>query len=100
MGSDEAEMRGLPDTATRANAARGSVWIRTAGIGDVDCLSDHFAALSEPSRYNRFMGAVDNVSKIASDCLMQSGKADQFALVAEWRAEGTRRHHWRSELCF
>jgi GNAT superfamily N-acetyltransferase len=79
-------MRGLPDTVTCASAARGSVWIRTAGIGDVDCLSNHFAALSERSRYNRFMGAADNVSKIASDCLMQSGKADRFALVAEWRA--------------
>ena len=40
----------------RAMSWPGPVWIRTAGIGDVDCLSDHFEALSEASRHNRFMG--------------------------------------------
>jgi RimJ/RimL family protein N-acetyltransferase len=81
----KAEMRGSPEIATRSNGGRGPVWIRTAGIGDVDRLSDHFEALSKLSRYNRFMGAVDNFAKIALDGLTQSSKADRFTLVAEWR---------------
>jgi len=79
---DAMEIVGSPDRRP------GPVWIRTAGIGDIDCLSDHFGALSEASRYNRFMGAVSNFAKIASDCLMQTSKADRFTLVAEWRRQG------------
>jgi len=79
---DAMEIVGSPDRRP------APVWIRTAGIGDIDCLSDHFGALSEASRYNRFMGAVSNFAKIASDCLMQTSKADRFTLVAEWRRQG------------
>jgi GNAT superfamily N-acetyltransferase len=82
---DVIEMVGPPERADRWSAP---VWIRTAGTGDIDCLSDHFGALSEPSRYDRFMGAVDNFAKIAFDCLMQSSKADRFTLVAEWPGRG------------
>jgi RimJ/RimL family protein N-acetyltransferase len=81
-------MRGSPDPKTSANGGLRPVWIRTAGIGDIDCLSDYFGALSEPSRHSRFMGAVDNFAKIALDCLMQSSNADRFTLVAEWRGQG------------
>jgi hypothetical protein len=62
------------------------VWIRTATVSDLDHLSEYFENLSQSSRYNRFMGAVSNVSKIAFDCLKQGWRPGHFTLVAEWRA--------------
>jgi GNAT superfamily N-acetyltransferase len=64
------------------------IWIRSARNGDVARLCDYFTALSQQSRYSRFMGAVDNFAKIASDCLTQSSRADRFTLVAEWLGAG------------
>jgi GNAT superfamily N-acetyltransferase len=64
------------------------VWIRSAGIGDAGLLRDYFGALSQLSRHNRFMGEAGNLAGIATDCLSQSGKADRFILVAEWRGRG------------
>jgi RimJ/RimL family protein N-acetyltransferase len=61
-----------------------AVSVRTAQMADVDRLAAHFGALSQASRYNRFMGAVDNFARIALDCLTQ-GRADRFTLVAESR---------------
>jgi GNAT superfamily N-acetyltransferase len=68
-------------------AAPGRLWIRTAGARDVEGLAAHFGALSCTSRYNRFMGAISNFSRIAQDCLIHSGKADRFTLVAELREQ-------------
>jgi GNAT superfamily N-acetyltransferase len=68
--------------------APGPVSIRTACIGDLDRLADHFGALSPPARYDRFMGAVDNFAKIAVDCLVQGCRAERFTLVAEWQRLG------------
>src|ERR1700750_899095 len=62
----------------------GAISIRTAGIGDLDRLADHFGALSPAARYDRFMGAVDNFARIALDCLAQGRKSECFTLVAEW----------------
>jgi GNAT superfamily N-acetyltransferase len=59
--------------------------IRTAAARDVESLSEYFRTLSQPSRYNRFMGAVSNFSKIAFDCLARGCEADRFTLVAELR---------------
>jgi RimJ/RimL family protein N-acetyltransferase len=39
-------------------------------------------------RYNRFMGAVGDLSKIARDCLRPARRPDFFTLVAEWREAG------------
>jgi RimJ/RimL family protein N-acetyltransferase len=64
------------------------VCIRTAVEGDLDKLCDYFESLSEPARYNRFMGAVGNCSRIARDCVMPARKADFFTLVAEWHEAG------------
>jgi RimJ/RimL family protein N-acetyltransferase len=69
--------------------ASNRIWIRTATAWDVESLGEHFRTLSHPSRYNRFMGAVSNFSKIAFDCLVQGREADRFTLVAELR-EGAR----------
>ena len=66
----------------------GQVWIRTAVIGDIDKLCAYYGTLSRDSRYNRFMGAVTNFSKLAFDCLMQVRRAECFTLVAEWREQG------------
>ena len=59
--------------------------IRTAIPRDVESLTTHFSTLSEPSQYNRFMGAVSNFSRIALDCLIHGSKGDRFTLVAETR---------------
>jgi RimJ/RimL family protein N-acetyltransferase len=64
------------------------VWIRTAVESDVDKLCDYFEKLSQSARYNRFMGAVSNFSRIARDCLLPARRADYFTLVAEWREGG------------
>jgi len=61
--------------------------IRTATERDVAGLTEHFARLSYSSRYNRFMGAVSNFSRIAFDCLVQHRKADRFTLIAEVRED-------------
>jgi GNAT superfamily N-acetyltransferase len=69
--------------------APNRIWIRTATAWDVESLGEHFRTLSHSSRYNRFMGAVSNLSKIAFDCLVEGREADRFALVVELR-EGAR----------
>ena len=74
------------------------IWIRTASALDVEGLSEHFRTLSHPSRYNRFMGAVGNFSKIAFDCLVHGRKADRFTLVAELRRTGAGLHYRRGKL--
>ena len=61
------------------------VWIRTATVHDVDGLTDHFGALSQGARGNRFMGAVGNVARIAQECLARNRSGDRFTLVAELR---------------
>jgi GNAT superfamily N-acetyltransferase len=66
-------------------AANGAsrLYIRTAAERDVEKLAEYFSSLSHPSRYNRFMGAVSNFSKLAFDCLVKNRKADRFTLIAE-----------------
>jgi RimJ/RimL family protein N-acetyltransferase len=64
------------------------VCIRTAVESDIDKLTAHFERLSQSARYNRFMGAVGNFSRIARDCVMPKRKADFFTLVVEWREAG------------
>ena len=68
--------------------ASAPVWIRTGTERDVERLSDYFGRLSWSARYNRFMGAAENLTRIARDCLMPTRKADCFTLVAEWRVQG------------
>jgi RimJ/RimL family protein N-acetyltransferase len=63
------------------------LYIRTADERDVDRLAEHFAALSHSSRYNRFMGTVSSLSKVAFDCLVRNRKPDHFTLIAEVRQE-------------
>ena len=62
------------------------LYIRTADEQDVDRLTEHFTALSYSARYNRFMGTVSNLSRIAFDCLVNR-KPDRFTLIAEVRHE-------------
>jgi hypothetical protein len=61
----------------------GSFSIRTAAARDVEGLAEYFGNLSQTSRYNRFMGAVNNFSKIALHCLIHCSKEDRFTLLAE-----------------
>ena len=81
-------MRHLVWPAEIVPGAANPVWIRTAAVSDLERLAEYFGNLSQPSRHNRFMGAVSNVSKIAFDCLKHSWKPDRFMLVAEWREQG------------
>src|ERR1700761_6075651 len=65
------------------------VWIRTATGGDVERLADYFGALSSTARYNRFMGAASNFTRMALECLVPLRPSEGFTLVAESReAEG------------
>jgi hypothetical protein len=56
------------------SSSADTVWIRTAAASDLEALSEYFGNLSQLSRYNRFMGAVSNFSKIAFDCLKHGWK--------------------------
>jgi GNAT superfamily N-acetyltransferase len=87
VDAEAARMRYQPHNDI-VSEAEGSVWIRTAAVGDVDKLCAYFATLSRSSNYNRFMGTVANFSKIAFDCLMQIRRAECFTLVAEQREQG------------
>ena len=78
--------------AERNDIVRGTespVWIRTAVVGDVDKLCAYYGTLSRDSRYNRFMGAVSNLSKLAFDCLMQVRRAECFTFVAACQEQGS-----------
>jgi RimJ/RimL family protein N-acetyltransferase len=76
------------------------VCIRTAVENDLDTLRLYFENLSQPARYNRFMGAVSNFSRIVRDCLMPARSADYFTLVAEWREEGADIIIGEASYCF
>jgi GNAT superfamily N-acetyltransferase len=81
-------MRGVPSARALLPGASNAIWIRTAGEGDVEELAFYFGRLSCGARYNRFMGAVGDLSNRARDCLMPARKSDFFTLVAEWREHG------------
>ena len=78
-------------------AGDARVAIRTAATRDIEPLIAHFGLLSLSSRDNRFMGAADNLSKLASACLV-SGEGDHFMLVAELR--NADRHAIIGEACY
>ena len=81
-------MTNEPELSEIVAGSQSPIWIRTAVVGDVDKLCAYYGTLSRDSRYNRFMGAVSNFSKLAFDCLMQLRRAECFTLVAEWREHG------------
>jgi RimJ/RimL family protein N-acetyltransferase len=68
--------------------ASNPIWIRTAAERDVERLAVYFGRLSHASRYNRFMGVVHDLTRIARDCLMPARKGEFFTLVAERREHG------------
>jgi GNAT superfamily N-acetyltransferase len=65
--------------------------VRTAAERDVDRLAEYFGTLSQPSRYNRFMGAVTSFSRAALDCLTSSHCVDRFTLIAELQDDSRER---------
>jgi GNAT superfamily N-acetyltransferase len=71
----------LPEGMAASGASR--LHIRTAAESDVDRLAEYFGTLSQPSRYNRFMGAVTSFSKAALDCMLPNYRVDRFTLIAE-----------------
>jgi len=81
-------MKGLLSPRAILPGAVNPIWIRTAGEGDVDKLASYFGGLSCGARYNRFIGAVGDLSNRARDCLMPTRKSDVFTLVAEWCEHG------------
>jgi GNAT superfamily N-acetyltransferase len=89
-GTEEAG-KAMSIIGLRARALPWPISIRTATARDVDGLTDHFGALSQTSRHNRFMGAVSNFGKIAYDCLAQGRSGDRFTLIAETRADAGHR---------
>ncbi len=80
-------MRGPLHPAETLVGARGAVWIRTAGVHDVEGLAEYVGSLSQGARYNRFMGEA-NIARIVYGCLVQCRTDDRFTLVAEAPEEG------------
>ncbi len=81
-------MKGLPSARAILTGVSNPIWIRTADEGDVEELAVYFGKLSRVARYNRFMGAVGDLSARARDCLMPPCKSDFFTLIAVWREHG------------
>lgn len=75
----------IPWSEGMTASATSRLYIRTAAEPDIGRLTDYFAALSYSSRYNRFMGAVSNYSRIAFNSLERNRKPDRFTLIAEVR---------------
>ena len=83
-------MRGLLSPRAILPGASNPIWIRTADEDDVAELAVYFAKLSGAARYNRFMGAVGDLSRRARDCLVPPRRSDFFTLVAECDEQGRR----------
>lgn len=60
-------------------------WIRTTSADDAEGLACYFETLSATSRRNRFMGTVNNLTRIVHDALAAQSRGDRFSLVAEAR---------------
>ena len=55
---------------------------------DADALQDYFRALSVRSRYNRFLGAMSELSATELDHFIHVGERDRFSVIAVMTIEG------------
>ena len=64
------------------------VTVRFAEPRDAEELQEYFRSLSTRSRYNRFLGARSELSRIELDHFVHVGEADSFSVVATMMIDG------------
>ena len=65
-----------------------SLQVRFVEPGDADALQGYFRALTTNSRYNRFLGAMSELSKSQLDHFIQVGEDERFSVVATMNIDG------------
>lgn len=65
-----------------------SVTVRFVEPRDADALQGYFRSLTVRSRYNRFLGAMSELSQTQLDHFIHVGEDDQFSVVAVMRVDG------------
>ena len=64
------------------------VTVRFAEPRDAEELQKYFRSLSTRSRYNRFLGAMSELSRAELDHFVHAGEADRFSVVATMNIDG------------
>jgi len=64
------------------------VTVRFAEPRDAEELQKYFRSLSTRSRYNRFLGAMSELSRIELDHFVHAGEANRFSVVATMDIDG------------
>jgi GNAT superfamily N-acetyltransferase len=59
-----------------------AVAVRFVEPGDAEALQDYFRSLSVRSRYNRFLGAMSELSATELDHFIHAGERDRFSVIA------------------
>jgi GNAT superfamily N-acetyltransferase len=65
-----------------------SATVRFVEPRDADALQGYFRSLTVRSRYNRFLGAMSELSQTQLDHFIHVGEDDQFSVVAVMRVDG------------
>ena len=65
-----------------------AVTVRFVEPGDAEELQNYFRSLSTRSRYNRFLGAMSELSHNLLDHFIHVGERDEFSVVATVKADG------------
>jgi GNAT superfamily N-acetyltransferase len=64
------------------------VTVRFVEPGDGEALQTYFRTLSVRSRYNRFLGAMSELSKTELDHFIRAGEDDRFSVIAVMTVDG------------
>jgi GNAT superfamily N-acetyltransferase len=67
---------------------RTSLTVRFVEPRDAHALQDYFRSLPVRSRYNRFLGAVSELSQAQLDDLMKIGEGGHFSVIAVMKIDG------------
>ena len=62
--------------------------VRFVEPGDAEALQDYFRSLSVRSRYNRFLGAMSELSPRELDHFIHPGESDRFSVIAVMIVDG------------
>ena len=65
-----------------------AVAVRFVEPGDAEALQDYFRSLSVRSRYNRFLGAMSELSPTELDHFIHAGERDRFSVIAVMTIDG------------
>ena len=65
-----------------------AVAVRFVEPGDAEALQAYFRALSVRSRYNRFLGAMSELSATELDHFIHAGERDRFSVIAVMTIDG------------